>query len=173
MDLEGCSRWSNAERSISRPSGLQISSLQGGEEISGWQEVVIPGGSNREVSGLGELVSPLVEGPSLAGKLSSAEHRGHPSPMGTIGNGKSPSREGVVGQTSVDKGASNHRKKNWIKTKKAGFSYVFGLDIGWEEVLEMSKQTLVGKAMGRRFVIKTVIDWVELNWKSSLGMFQK
>lgn len=64
---------------------------------------------------------------------------------------------------------SNRRKKNWIKSKKAGFSYVFGLDIDWEEVLEMSKQTLVGKAMGRHFVIKTLIDWVELNWKEHLG----
>lgn len=33
----------------------------------------------------------------------------------------------------------------------------------------MSKTTLVGKAMGRRFIIKYVIDWVGSSWQPHLG----
>ena len=61
------------------------------------------------------------------------------------------------------------RKKNWIKANRAEFNYVLGEDIRWEQVSQLASRTLVGRAMGRHFVLKTVVAWAEENWKEDLG----
>jgi len=162
VDLEGCPGWSVVE-------GSRPLELQGSGSVLGVQEAEIPVSPARGVPGSGETGCPGVAATFLAGGLSAVEPGGHSSPAASSGKGHSPVRTEEVGSASVEKSASSRRKKNWIKKKQAGACYVFGLDVGWEEVLEMSKMTLVGKAMGRRFVIKTVIAWVVSNWQSHLG----
>jgi len=161
VDLEGCPGWVDGEVNGVGLSGRQDPLLGGGCAVSR-QKVFVGrplGGSfgSREKGSPGPSVSPS------AGKKSTEEKLGNNSPEVSLGKEKSQAR------APEDKRAQTRRKKNWIKTKKAGSSYIFGLDIGWEEVLEMSKLTLVGRVLGRRFVIKTAIDWVEMNWLPLLG----
>ena len=61
------------------------------------------------------------------------------------------------------------RKKKWIKAKRADYYYVLGEDIGWEQVSQMVSRTLVGRVVGRSFILKTVVAWVDVQWKDALG----
>ena len=44
-----------------------------------------------------------------------------------------------------------------------------GEDIGWEQVSLMASRTLVGRAVGRLFALKTVFAWAEVHWKVVFG----
>ena len=48
-----------------------------------------------------------------------------------------------------------------------------GDDIEWDKVLAMSQRTLVGRVMGKTFARKTVVDWVDGNWREFLGYSPK
>lgn len=48
-----------------------------------------------------------------------------------------------------------------MKIKQVVYNYSLGEDVGWDRVLHMAENTLVGKAMGRRFALKTVVEWAE------------
>jgi hypothetical protein len=104
---------------------------------------------------------------SLAGHLGLEEQRGCVIPSLDKGKGSGLSSESEV--KDQGRGMSKRSRKNWMKAKKAGFNYVVGEDVSWDNVLRMSTRTLVGRAMGRNFAIKTVIDWAYLNWRESLG----
>ena len=107
----------------------------------------------------------LVQG-FVAGRIRVREQRGCPSPTAA---GKAPedlsSSEGKI----PNQGSEKRNRKNWVKVKKVVNNYGLGEDVGWDRVLHMAEHTLVGRAMGRRFALKTVVEWAEAHWKEHLG----
>jgi hypothetical protein len=61
------------------------------------------------------------------------------------------------------------QKRKILKTKGNLGSLVLGEDVGLSQVIQMENQTLVGRASGRTFSLKTMIDWVHFAWKEHLG----
>lgn len=53
-----------------------------------------------------------------------------------------------------------------MKIKQVVYNYDLGEDVG---VLHMAEHTLVGRAMGHRFALKTVVECTEAHWKEHLG----
>lgn len=96
------------------------------------------------------------------------EQRGYVSPTRVSGKGKAVDIGSSQGEKEAGHGPVKKSRKSWVKSKQDG-NYVVGEDIAWSGVLQMSKQTLVGRVMGRSFARKTVVDWVEQNWKEELG----
>lgn len=67
----------------------------------------------------------------------------------------------------------SNKKRRWIKSKGKGLTYTLGSDVDMNQVIRMSAQTLVIKAYGRYFSLRTVVNWVELNWKSHMAYAPK
>jgi len=65
-------------------------------------------------------------------------------------------------------GPQKKRKTSWVKPKQVG-TYAVGEDVDWNNILQMTKLTLVGKVIGRFFARRTVISWVERFWKAEIG----
>jgi len=65
-------------------------------------------------------------------------------------------------------GPQKKRKTSWVKSKQAGI-YAVGEDVEWNNILQMTKLTLVGKVIGRYFARRTVVSWVERFWKVEIG----
>jgi len=89
---------------------------------------------------------------------SSERDRGH----------RQPSVEGDEGGQKGGAGVGKKRKNRWIKAKP-GQNYAVGEDIDLGSVLQMSKNTLVGRVLGQSFSRRTVVAWVEEKWKPLLG----
>jgi len=105
----------------------------------------------------------------IAGHIGEQEHRGCLS--GSDISRREPRPLEAEGTSGLPSGSS--RKRRWIKSKGKGKTYTLGSDVEMVEVLRMSAQTLVGKAYGRSFAIRTVVSWVDVNWKSHLGYAPK
>ena len=101
------------------------------------------------------------------GSLVLSEHRGYASPITDAGVLKGVE---VVTKGAAEnrKGSPKRRKRSWVKSRTVG-SYAVGEDIKWDRVLVMSQKTLVGRVMGRNFARKTVVEWVDENWREILG----
>lgn len=167
-------RWSDAEEFHPRSGGL--GGLPG--SVAGSYEALLSGASREGGGGIlvhlvpsggdsGSLLTKAEESGSLFGFIGVSEQRGCPSPRAA--EGKSPEKcveaEGRVPPASVGK----RSRRNCVKSKKVAYNYVLGEDIGWERVLQMADHTLVGRAMGRHFALKMVVEWARENWKEHVG----
>lgn len=112
----------------------------------------------RNVNGSGEKVSVRAS----PCPISWAEQSGVFVAETTKGTGPKASKE-----TEVSK--QRRRKKKWIKIKNAEYNYVLGEDIEWEQVSVMVDRTLVGRAVGKHFALKTIVSWADAHWKSGFG----
>ena len=100
------------------------------------------------------------------GPLVASEHRGCASP--TLADGLPQGDENSTRAVENLKGTAKRRKRSWVKSRPVG-RYAVGDDTEWDKVLAMSQRTLVGRVMGRNFARKTVVDWVDENWREILG----
>lgn len=103
----------------------------------------------------------------LADILGTSEHRGCSSPPTCKVSGSACRSDG-----GPDGGESCSRMKvrrKWLKNKGKGANYTLGEDIGFNQILEMTKLTPVGRAYGRSFALKSVVGWAKNNWLGQLG----
>ena len=161
--LLGSSRWSD----VGFPClGFPASSLEQGFGLVDGREQVFVEECGLNLQGLGSSGDSLVEDWRVP--LASAEQRGCGSPL----RYPSVACQEEVGASVSNRvgvhGSSKGRRKTWIK-KKLVRKYVVGEDLAWDNILKMSKCTLVGRVLGRNFSEKTIQAWASVSWSTHFG----
>jgi len=87
-----------------------------------------------------------------------------------IGLGQEENQEGLEPHSRLDHGVPEpckeprKHKKRCIKSKGKLSNLVLGEEVEIQHVIQMSKQTLVGRVNGRVFAIGTVYNWMKEEW---------
>ena len=88
----------------------------------------------------------------------------------TIGLGQEENRERPESQSLHDHGASEpcieprKQKRKCLKSKGKLSNLVLGEEVEIQQVIKMSKVTLVGRVNGRAFAIGTISNWMKEEW---------
>jgi hypothetical protein len=65
--------------------------------------------------------------------------------------------------------ARKKQRRKGLKSKRKVGNLVLGEEIGINKVAQMSNHTLVGRASGKFFTLKTIITWTQSVWEEHLG----
>jgi hypothetical protein len=65
--------------------------------------------------------------------------------------------------------AGQKQKRKGLKSKGKVGNLVLGEEVGMNLVVQLTNQTLVGRASDRSFALKTIIEWAHSVWKEHLG----
>ena len=160
----GSHRWLDAEFPC---LGFPASSLERGlGPVAGCEPVIVDEDCGPFLQGQGSSGDSLVEERRVP--LASAEHRG----FGSSFRYPSVACDAEVGASVKNRvgvhGSSKGRRKNWIK-KKLVRNYAVGEDLVWDNILKMSKCSLVGRVLGRNFSDKTIQAWATVSWGKHFG----